>query len=336
MNGPSNLGLDSGSTWTRRQALTVLTKGQVQAAVRRGDWVELWPCVYTDAGHDLTADQRAFAAILACGGADQTTPGPGCSSRRRLRAFAFGRTAVRVHGFPLIDDDDPATGAREHLLDDVGVWSHGAPLRSNQADGPLRELRRYQPALRQGDLVRLPQGLWVTSPLRTLVDCARLLSVEALVCALDDALHRQVVTRAELDRAVLDRTWCVGTFALREAVRLSDGRTESPAETLARLLLLPVLPGLVPQVRVYDDAHRLLARLDLGDERTRFAVEADGKRGHAGEQMVAKDRARDRATDSIGWRTERCTWWELRRRQPQLVRRVVEAAERHAHARRTP
>ncbi len=43
--------------------------------------------------------------------------------------------AARVHGFPLIDDDDPATGAQEHLLDHVAVGVHATVLRREQTDG---------------------------------------------------------------------------------------------------------------------------------------------------------------------------------------------------------
>src|SRR5213079_1378479 len=46
------------------------------------------------------------------------------SRRRKLRAVASGRSAARVWGLPLIDDDDPATGASEHRIDDVAVWYH--------------------------------------------------------------------------------------------------------------------------------------------------------------------------------------------------------------------
>jgi very-short-patch-repair endonuclease len=110
----------------------------------------------------------------------------------------------------------------------------------------------------------------------------------------------------------------------------ADGRAESPAESVVRLLLRPVLPGLVPQVRVRDAQGRVIARLDLGDEEIRFAVEADGKRGHAGGEMVAKDRRRDRRTEANGWRVERVTWHDSRVQPGKTRAWVAEAAARHA------
>jgi hypothetical protein len=87
--------------------------------------------------------------------------------------------------------------------------------------------------------------------------------------------------------------------------------------------LLPVLPGLVPQVELYDRFGRLVARFDLGDEEVKLAVDMDGKRGHAGTAMVAKDRRRDRRTEPYGWWTERGTWFEVRRQAREFQARVV-------------
>lgn len=237
--------------------------------------------------------------------------------------MACARTAARVWQFPLIDDDDPATGAAEHLLDDVAV-ARRLPIQSHAG----RLLVPHRAALAGADLVRRPSGLWLTRPLRTLVQCSSLLTHEALVCALDVGLHKGLVTTAQLEAAVAGSAGRVGGPALRAAVAVADGRAESPAETLARLLLLPVLPELEPQVRLYDEAARLVARFDLGDRRAGLAVEADGRRGHAGTQMVAKDRRRDRTAERLGWATERLTWFELRREQAAVVRRVQEVHSR--------
>jgi hypothetical protein len=328
---PTPPGANSRGIWTRRQALELLTRGQVRALLRTS-WQVLWPGVYADARHPLDAEQRAFSAVLASGGAGQPVaygdPAPVTGERRRrLRAVAAGRTAARVWGFPLIDDADPATGAQEASLDDVATWHDTRPLMCRD-----RTLLRHAPSFAAGDLVCTTSGLWLTSPLRTLVDCAQLLTHEALVCALDDALHREIASRADVEAIAAGRRGLPGAPALRRAVAVADGRAEAPSETLARLILQPVLPGLVPQVELFDAAKRLVARFDLGDEDVKLAVEADGVKGHAGTQMVAKDRRRDRRTGAFGWETERVTWFELRREQAQLRARVVaaHAARRHA------
>ena len=315
-----DLGATTRGVWTRAAALRVASPAVVRQRVASGTWQSPWPGVYADGGVVLDAEQRAFAAVLASGGEDQ--PRRDSSGRVRLRALACGRTAARVHGFVLVDDDDPATGAQEHRQDEVAGWGHGRHL--GQLPGPV--LRRRQPVLRDGDLAQAPSGLWLTSRACTIADCAGLLSSEALVCLVDDALHRGLVPLAELER----RARLARSPVLGRALLVADARAESPGETLARLLLRPVLPGLVPQVRVYDRAGRVVARLDLGDEVLRLGVEMDGRRGHAGQARVADDHRRDAGTNLLGWRTERGTWWDVRRGQEAFVRRVLSRAYRAA------
>ena len=314
--GLAALGTDHRGLWPRREALAVTTRGAVDGHVRRGEWRVVWPGVLTAAGTVLDRGQRAHAAVLACAEG----------------AVVAGRTAARLHRLPLVDDADPATGASEHLLDDVVTDGARRTLRTPDADGQVRELRRSARRLRDEEVVRSPGGLRLTSALRTLVDCAALLSFEALVCAVDHALHVRLVDEGDLAQAVEAYAWCPGVVPLRRAVALADGRAESPAETLARLALVPLLPGLVPQHRLVGPDGRVLARYDLADEGLRLAVEADGRAGHAGEQMVAKDRRRDRVSEQHGWRTERVTWWELRRQRAAFVARVTDVAQERRRA----
>ena len=310
----STLGARSGGTWTRAQALELLTPGEVDGFVRSGTWQVVWRGVYADAGHVLDAEQRALAAVLAAGGAGQTG--------RHLRAAACGRTAERVHGLPLLDDDG--------RYDDVAVATRTAGARWSG-----RVLRPYELHLPPGTLRRRPSGLLLTRPAPTIGHLSTLLGRTALVCALDAALHAGLVDGEELAAVAAARAGCPGAPALREAVAHADGRAESPAETLARLLLLPELPQLRPQVRVVDRWGRVVARVDLGEEEARFAVEVDGVRGHAGAQMVAKDRRRDRTTEDLGWHTERLTWADLRATPRATVRRVRAAYDRHLARRRS-
>ncbi|MCU1591740.1 MAG: hypothetical protein JWP11_2996 [Frankiales bacterium] len=320
----SALGEGTAGIWTRRSAVARLGRARVDALLRDGYWQELYPGVYTDGGTLPDPEQRGWAAVLASGG--------GC---------AAGRTAARIHALPLIDDDDPITGALELVHDDVVASRsrtvHGRELllpydvvfaRRGSADARL-VLHQRRGLVAPEDTRQRGSGLLATTPARTLFDCAVLVSHEALICAVDDALHRKLVTADELARLAERRRWLPGAPAFRAALAQADGRAESPAETLTRLLLLPRLPGLVPQVEV----RRLGVRFDLADEAARFAVEADGRRGHTGDAMAAKDHRRDQRTSAAGWRTERVRWFELRRQQAALVARVVTSYEDHAQRR---
>ena len=331
MTDLSTLGKGAAGVWARHAALELMTPGELATRLRTGEWQTVWPGVHADGGFVLHPVQRAFAAVLAGGPAAPADDRSGTATAadvRLPRSVACGRTAARVWGLPLIEDCDPATGAFQHVIDDVAVTAHRRSLVCTDADGTVRELQRRRLRWLPGDVRQLRNGLWITSPLRTLWDCTQLLSEEALVCLLDDALHRGLVSRPALEDEVRRRRGRPGSAAFAAAVAKADGRAESPAETLTRLLLLPVLPGLVPQVRLLDDAARLVARFDLADEELRLAVEADGKAGHAGGRMVAKDRRRDERTDRHGWTTERVTWFELRRQQLRTRTRIVRTADR--------
>lgn len=323
----SQLGGTSGGVWTRSQAVALIGVVGVRNALRAGTWQTVWPGTYADAGFDLDSEQLCWAAILASGGAGQ----PFATQRDpttglhwpQLRAVASGRTAARWWRLPLIDDADPATGRREHRFDDVGVDRHLPVLRCGG-----RVLHRRRHVLGPGDLTVTGSGAHVTSLLRTLIDLSGLLTAEAAVCALDDALHRELVTTDELRGAVLARAGRPGSISLAAAVEDADGRAESPAETLTRLLLLPVLPGLEPQVQLKDPRGSIVARFDLGDRSRKLAVESDGKAGHSGAAMVAKDRRRDARSEAYGWWTERVTWYDVRQRQAETKARVMSRAAR--------
>ncbi len=207
------LGATTRGVWTRAQALELVSRAVVRGRVAGGTWQRPWPGVYADAGVVLDAEQRALAAVLASGG--------GLEPDRRLRAAACGRTAARVHGFVLVDDDDPVTGGREHLLDEVAVQEHVRPLVA--PDG--RMLQRRELVRQERDLVRRPSGLVLTSRVRTVLDCAALLEPDALVCLLDDALHRGMVARG----ALAERAARVGGRPARRCGAGWTWRTSGPS-----------------------------------------------------------------------------------------------------------
>ena len=320
----SSLGAGSADVWTRGPALELLTAAQIWSRLYDGSWQRPFPGVYTDGGYVLSPLQWAWTAVLASGGDRRPHALAEDAPLCRLVAVACGRTAARVWGLPLIDDDDPATGARDRHNHDVAVWRHLRQLRSTQP-GLEEVLHRHELHLDRTDVVRHPSGLWLTAAARTLLDLSPLLSCEALVCAIDAARHRGLVQPTEL-AAVATGSGLRQAATFRAAVALSDDGAESPAETLTRLLLKPDLPGLRTQVRLADTHGRLIARFDLGDEDLKLAVEADGKRGHAGDAMAAKDRRRDAKTTPYGWWTERATWFELRRQQESFRLRVLGVA----------
>jgi hypothetical protein len=295
-----HLGADTGGVWTAAQASACgLSRAEIAGRVADGRWQALRRGVYADAGVAPSAQMRAWAAVLAAGGAG--------------RAWATGRTRLRLAGLPLIDDDDPATDAHDRAHDDVLVRRR---LRDRATLHPTRSKTASH------DLGRW-NGCPAVSLRRAFVDAAAVLTFEALVCALDAALHRELLTIGRLATLTAERSGMPHGATLGRAVAAADGRAETPIETLGRLVLLPVLPGLVPQVEIRERGV-VLARLDLGDERLRIAIEGDGRSTHTG--MAADDRRRDRRIGAHGWHTERYTWFEVRRQQKAMrVRMLAES-----------
>ena len=298
-----DLGKTTAGVWTAAAARAAgLSPDQVRGRLRSGAWQALRRGTYADGGVTPDALMRASSAVQS-------------AALRGRRAVAAGRTAARIYGWPLVDDDDPATSRSEAAYDDLAVTT-GRSL------GATLGARRLALAIHDVSVVR---GVPVLTRLRTIADLAVLLRPDALVCVLDHALRAEDVTPSTLADLAAKRFWCPGAPALREAVDLADPRAESPHETLTRLLLVPALPGLVPQVPVYDDHGWLIARLDLGDRALRLGVESDGAAFHRG--RAAQDRRRDART---GWTIERCTWFETRREPAQLRARVLGTATRLA------
>ena len=287
--------------------------------MERGRRVGLFRGTYVEATGDISVEQRELAAVLA---SCPTRTGPEVNDRPT--AVACLRSAARVWDLPLIDDDDPSTQATEHLIHDVATARN---LPSQRPRPDEHTLTRHRMKLTADEVVRRPSGLWVTTAHRTALDCAAHLSHEAAVCLLDAGLHRGLLSKQRLQQALDDRRGHAGVVMARAALAAVDHRAESVAETLARLLLLPHLPGLVPQWKIRDAGGDVIARVDLADKEAKLAIEVDSKRWHSGGHMVAKDRRRDRRIEPLGWWTERITWHELRTEQDEVVARILARRE---------
>lgn len=154
--------------------------------------------------------------------------------------------------------------------------------------------------------------LRLTTPARTLVDCARQWPLEDAVVAMDAALLRGAVSRQALDAAVAAaRTW-PGAPRSARAAGLADGRAESPLETRGRLRMLGAgfpVPELQVEIRVDG---RLLGVADAWFEEAAVAVEFDGRvkysdpwRGRTPGQVLWEEKRREDGMRAEGIRVLR-------------------------------
>ena len=156
-------------------------------------------------------------------------------------------------------------------------------VRKSGADGQRRLLLPRD--------VEIRHGIQVTTPLRTGIDLARTLSRARGLAALDAIAG--AVTHDELLREVDRFRGFRGVVRLRALAPLADGRAESPAESVMRLLWLDAgLPAPQLQIRVEVDEDQAAYRLDLGLEEIRYAAEYDGAEWHSSPAQRARDRRR--------------------------------------------
>lgn len=222
--------------------------------------------VYTLASVELTRWHWWQAAVLA-GPAD---------------AVVSHASAQQVYGPRLTWDDD-----RVHL--------------STRRNAVCRDQRIRVHRRKHSIASRIIDGLPVTSPARTFVDCALSLTFVQLVVFGDWLIHHGHVTFDELLEYCHDRH-LDGVVAARRAMEFLVEDARSPMETLVRLMLvLAGLPHPAVNAVVFDDEGRKVATVDLSYARFKVAVEYDG-RWHelsADERRWLRDR-RERL-EQLGW-----------------------------------
>lgn len=196
-------------------------------------------------------------------------------------------TAARLLGLP-----SPAVDASPDLHLTVapparppriaGVRSHSRPLSSRQ--------------------LRAVHGLPVTSPARTWADLAATSSVRDLAM-LGDAVvggRAPLATRDDL-LAALPPARARGASRARDAVALIDGRSESPQESLLRLMLLDAgLPAPDVNVDLRAPDGRFLARPDLRFPAYRVIIEYEGDQHRTDPRQWRRDLTRTTALRASG------------------------------------
>ena len=240
---------------------------------------------------------------------------------------------------------------RQDLLAAVLIWGSGAAA-SHRAAAPLFRI----PNLDAGWIgLTVPRGrtrvaapgvvhrhpldrvdvtvvdaIPTTTPARTLIDLAAVLSADALEEALDDALNRRLVTLASMRRrvAAIARPGRPGIAAVRRLLDDRDPEAAVPESIMERramrIFRKAGLPAPVAQYEIRS-GERLVARLDFAYPDVKLAIEADGYASHARRERWERDRARDARLTLLGWRVLRFTWSDIKKR-PHWVAATISQA----------
>ena len=161
-------------------------------------------------------------------------------------------------------------------------------------------------------------GIPTTSVTRTLFDLASVPPRSVVDLAIENALRRHLVTKAELEQTLirLGRRGRPGTQEFRRSVELHliDRRlTESEAELrLLRLIEGLGFPTPIPQFEIRDDDGHVVARVDFAYPELKIAIEYDSYAHHLGTDSHDRDGARRNTIVGLGWRPITATADDIR------------------------
>lgn len=281
-----------GGVVTSAQALTFLTRRELEAQVNTGALQKVWHGIYgrgrlTTAMQLRGLDLATGTSVAACMG-----------------------TAAAVYGF----DTEGALGL--HVLE-----PDGRRLRS--ADGLIVHRRESAP-------LTVVRGRPATAPAWTAIEVARGLRRPRALATLDAALRSASCSRDELTRMLRLQSGRRGVVNVRELLPLASPLAESPMESEARLVMID--GGLPPPLLQYEvvDLQGRAWRLDFAWPEYRVAAEYDGVDWHSGPGAFFRDRRRGAALQDLGWIVVPIIAGDVRYRPRELVARIERRLERAA------
>lgn len=162
----------------------------------------------------------------------------------------------------------------------------------------------------------------VTTPLRTVLDCARHLPFDEALAIADSALRSGMVAREELDRSQVRGA---GAAAVRRVLQHADGRAANPFESVLRALCIEAGLDVEPQAAVVLTSGTV--HPDLVCRRLRTVLEADSWTFHASRRAHRRDCARYNLLVVHRWWVLRFTWEQVML-EPTYVRWVLDQLQR--------
>ena len=163
-------------------------------------------------------------------------------------------------------------------------------------------------------------GVEVIEPRFIVMGAAELHGRDEAVVVGDAALQRGLVTVDDLRRTASSRSHHRSHAIFTRALELMDGRSESPGESLSRLLIIALGHVPVPQVVIHDDAG-FIGRVDFLIEGTRVIVEFDGLGKYSSSTDLAAEKRREMRLRRAGYTVVRLIWADLH--NPSRVRQLL-------------
>jgi very-short-patch-repair endonuclease len=177
----------------------------------------------------------------------------------------------------------------------------------------------------RADEVTQVDGIPVTTPARTLLDLAEVMTIREVEQAYASGLRMRLVT-PETMRAMVERHPAHrGAPLWRQLLAEHGGPAFTRSEAEEKLLEITRSAGLPrPEVNV----HVLGYEVDFVWQDARVVAEVDGYAFHASAQSFAADRRRDAELTAAGYRVLRFTWSDLGERRLATAVRLAQALVR--------
>jgi very-short-patch-repair endonuclease len=287
----------------------------------------------------MPSTPMAAAAALTClGGVAPRSAVLALTTRRELERSVRAGTVHRVAWgrYALPTDVEAQRAARAIggvaiLVSAAAHWGWARQWEPRRPQVAVKRGRRLDPEVRRTYDVRwrrLPEqdvvDGWVTTPVRTVLDCAVLLPLPEALAVADSALRSGMVTTEALTERVpiLDRQL---QPRVRRVVQHAEASAANPFESVLRAICLGV-PSLDVrcQVRI-DDEDGWVGRVDLADRRLRIVIEGESLEFHGEREVFDRDCARYSRLAADGWLVLRFSWTQVMTQQ-EWVRRVIARA----------
>jgi hypothetical protein len=295
-----------GVVWLRRDALAEgYSDRKIAKLVRAGEWYRVRRGAYTsgDLWRRLSPEDRHRVLCRAV----LLTAHPTAALTHVSGAIEWG---AETWGFDLDEVHLTRTDGKSGRRED-GVAHHRGKLT-------------------EGEVV-VRNGVRVAAAARTVAETCTIAGVEPALAVANSLLHRQEVSRADLEvQTDLTRHWprSLTTELVR---RLADQRIESVAESRAlHLFWREHLPRPEPQVAVHDESGRLVGRVDFLWATHGVFAEIDGKlkyltmrrQGETLDEFLLREKRREEQICAVtGWVCIRITWEDLAR--PHILARRI-------------
>lgn len=281
------------------------SRDQIRDSARRGDLLVVRRGIYAEGPHARKLLSLSGGEELLAIGAAAALAGVGTG------AVVSHQSAAYLHKIRLVGRRKPTV----HLTRAPGKDLHApAGIRLHTAMLPSQHV-----------VARL--GLSVTTPARTVVDLTRTLPFRAGVVAADSAMHQRLTTRDELLSVLAGCSRWRGAAMAADVIAFADGRSESPLESIARVVFRDCgLPS--PKLQALLGTADEIVRVDFFWDQYLTVVEVDGALKYADPERARAQLARDSWLRSLGYEVVHFTWEEITTMPELVAARIREAFRR--------